>query len=343
MKKINPVPVIFLALSLIGWYWSGMSLTFVISEVINRLIRDGVITLALLLPIAAGMGLNFAITVGAISAQTAFLLVVDRQIQGAPGLMLVMVISTVLAVGLGAIIGRVLNRVKGKEMIATIVIGFLASSLYQLVFMVGYGTVIPVHNPEIVLSRGIGVRNMVDLVTYRNLIERLWVCELGGVTFPFFMIGVVLLLCLAVGYLMNTKLGRRFQVVGNDPEKALMLGSDVNKVRIKAIILSTVLAALGQILFVQNIGMLNVYTGHLNHDVFSSAALLAGGATLKKAGVRHVLLGIFLFHSLFVVSPQAGQNLFSNAALGEYFRSFVAYGTIAVALMISLRQQHNKA
>jgi simple sugar transport system permease protein len=86
--------------------------------------------------------------------------------------------------------------------------------------------------------------------------------------------------------------------------------------------------------------MLNVYTGHLNHDVFSSAALLAGGATLKSAGVRHVLSGILLFHFLFIVSPQAGQNLFGNAALGEYFRSFVAYGTIAIALMISLKRKH---
>lgn len=44
-----------------------------------------------------------------------------------------------------------------------------------------------------------------------------------------------------------------------------------------------------------------------------------------------------LFYALFIVSPQAGQNIFSNAALGEYFRSFVAYGTIAFALMMNIR------
>lgn len=296
----------------------------------------------MLLPIATGMGLNFAITVGAIAAQTAFLLVIDRQVQGAPGLILIIIISIAFAVGIGYLIGQVLNRVKGKEMIATILMGFLGSSLYQLVFMVGYGTVIKPHNPEIILSSGVGVRNMVDLVTYRNLVDRLWVLEIGGIKFPLFMIGVVLISCLVVRYLMNTKMGCQFQIVGADIEKARMLGSDVDQVRIKAIILSTVFAALGQILFVQNIGMLNVYTGHLNHDVFSSAALLAGGATLKRAGVRHVLLGIFLFHSLFIVSPQAGQNLFGNAALGEYFRSFVAYGTIAVALMLSLKRKNDR-
>ncbi len=343
MKRLNPVPVMFLALSLAGWYFSGMSWTFVINEVINRFIRDGVITLALLLPIAAGMGLNFAVTVGAMAAQAAFLLTVDRQISGFPGLLLITLISVVMAIMLGYLIGTVLNRVKGKEMIATILIGFLGSSLYQLLFMVGYGTIIKPHNPEIILSTGMGVRNMVDLAGFRNLMDRLWLMEVGGITIPLFMICLVLAFCLALRYIMNTKLGLQFRVVGEDLEKARMLGSDVDKVRTKAIILSTVLAALGQILFVQNIGMLNVYTGHLNHDIFSSAALLAGGATLKQAKVRHVLGGIFLFHSLFIVSPQAGQNLFGNAALGEYFRSFVAYGTIAVALMLSLKRQRNQS
>jgi simple sugar transport system permease protein len=51
-------------------------------------------------------------------------------------------------------------------------------------------------------------------------------------------------------------------------------------------------------------------------------------------------MGIFLFHTLFIVSPQAGQNLFNNAALGEYFRSFVAYGTIALALIINIKNEN---
>ena len=85
--------------------------------------------------------------------------------------------------------------------------------------------------------------------------------------------------------------------------------------------------------------MLNVYTAHLNSDIFSAAALLAGGATLRRAGVGNVLLGTVLFHALFIVSPQAGQRCFGNAALGEYFRSFVAYGTIAVALLFNIYAQ----
>jgi simple sugar transport system permease protein len=45
---------------------------------------------------------------------------------------------------------------------------------------------------------------------------------------------------------------------------------------------------------------------------------------------------------LFILPPQAGQNLFSNAALGEYFRSFVAYGTISFALIMNIKGEKQK-
>lgn len=337
MKRVNFVPLIFIILFLIGWHLSGLSFVFVLNEVVTRFIRDGVLVLALLVPIAAGMGLNFAITIGAITAQVGILLVIDRQISGFAGLICACVIALSLSLVLGCLIGLCLNKVKGKEMITTIIIGFLGTAIYQLLFLVGFGTFITPHNSDIILSRGIGVRNMVDLAPFRNLLDNLWLVEFGSFKAPLFMILNVLFFCLVMAYFMNTRLGRRIRIVGEDMEKASSLGIDVNKVRIQAMIISTVVACLGQIIFLQNIGMLNVYTAHLNMDIFSAAALLAGGATIKKAKVRHVILGIFLFHSLFIVSPQAGQNFFGNAALGEYFRSFVAYGTIALALKLNIK------
>ena len=56
-------------------------------------------------------------------------------------------------------------------------------------------------------------------------------------------------------------------------------------------------------------------------------------------GAMCALIGVLLFHSLFIVSPQAGQNVFGNPALGEYFRSFIAYGTIAFALVMNMRSR----
>ena len=111
------------------------------------------------------MGLNFAITVGAMAIQTALLLVINFQVEGVIGILSVIFLGVLLSVIFGFAIGCVLNRVKGKEMITTIIIGFLFNSIYQLIFLVGFGTFIPVFNQEIILSRGIGVRNTVDLGT----------------------------------------------------------------------------------------------------------------------------------------------------------------------------------
>ncbi|ACV63594.1 inner-membrane translocator [Desulfofarcimen acetoxidans DSM 771] len=335
LENINPVPFIFLLLFTVGMFFSEMSLSFVINEVITRFIRDGILVLSLLLPITAGMGLNFAITVGALSAQIVLILAIDLNFYGITGFIIACFFAVVLSVILGYAIGYILNKVKGKEMITTIIIGFLANGVYQLIFLAGYGTFIKPRNTEIILSRGVGVRNMVDLAPYRNILDNIWKINVGDIIIPVFMLIVVLSFCIISAYLMNTRLGQKIRVTGEDMQKAESLGININSVRINAMIISTVIASIGQMIYLQNIGMLNVYTAHLNSDIFSGAALLAGGATIRKAKVRHAVLGIFLFHSLFIVSPQAGQNIFGNAAMGEYFRSFVAYGTLVIALILN--------
>ncbi|HPF45145.1 MAG TPA: ABC transporter permease [Syntrophomonadaceae bacterium] len=333
------VPAAFLVLSFAAWQFSGLSGSFVTNQVITRFIRDGLLVLSLIIPVVAGMGLNFAITVGAMSIQTALLVMIAYNIEGIPGILLTIVFGTAIAILTGYLIGRILNRVKGKEMITTIIIGFFANSIYQLIFLVGFGTVIPVANQDIILTRGIGVRNTVDLSMYRNTIDKLWMIQIGSIEIPLFMILVMLLFAGIIYYILHTRFGQQIKAVGSAAETSAILGIDTDKVRIKVMILSTVLAGLGQLIYLQNIGMFDVYTAHLNTDVISCAALLAGGASIKDAKIRHALLGIFLFHTLFIVSPQAGQNLFNNAALGEYFRSFVAYGTIAFALIMNIKNE----
>ena len=333
------VPAAFLVLSFAAWQFSGLSGSFVTNQVITRFIRDGLLVLSLIIPVVAGMGLNFAITVGAMSIQTALLVMIAYNIEGIPGILLTIVFGTAIAILTGYLIGRILNRVKGKEMITTIIFGFFANSIYQLIFLVGFGTVIPVANQDIILTRGIGVRNTVDLSMYRNTIDKLWMIQIGSIEIPLFMILVMLLFAGIIYYILHTRFGQQIKAVGSAAETSAILGIDTDKVRIKVMILSTVLAGLGQLIYLQNIGMFDVYTAHLNTDVISCAALLAGGASIKDAKIRHALLGIFLFHTLFIVSPQAGQNLFNNAALGEYFRSFVAYGTIAFALIMNIKNE----
>lgn len=97
-------------------------------------------------------------------------------------------------------------------------------------------------------------------------------------------------------------------------------------------IISTVLACWGQLIYLQNIGTFSTYGAHTQVGQFAIAALLVGGASVQKATNKQAIIGVILFHTLFIVAPQAGKELFNNAQLGEYFRVFVAYGVIAVSL-----------
>jgi simple sugar transport system permease protein len=115
---------------------------------------------------------------------------------------------------------------------------------------------------------------------------------------------------------------------------AAAAGIDVNRVRTTAMIFSTATAALGQILYLQNIGNIAVYSAHENVGMFSAAALLIGGASVSGATVSQAMIGTFLFHLLFNILPIAGQKLFGSPEIGEYFRVFIAYGVVAVTLSL---------
>ncbi|NLZ90925.1 MAG: hypothetical protein GX918_03290 [Clostridiales bacterium] len=132
--------------------------------------------------------------------------------------------------------------------------------------------------------------------------------------------------------IMRTKLGQDFRTVGHNMEIAKVSGIDVDKTRTIAMIISTVLAAWGQIIFLQNIGTLSTYGSHVQIATFAIASILLGGASVTKATSGQAILGVILFHTLFIVSPKAGNELFGDAQIGEFFRAFVSYGVIGVAL-----------
>ena len=141
-------------------------------------------------------------------------------------------------------------------------------------------------------------------------------------------------LCVFNNLLMRTRLGQNMRAVGQNRAVANSAGIDVDKTRIIAMLFSTVLASWGQLIYLQNIGTMSTYGAHTQVGQFAIAALLVGGASVQKATNKNALLGIVLFHTLFIVSPLAGKELFGDPVIGEYFRVFVSYGVIAMALAL---------
>ena len=93
----NKVVVLFVALCIGAIYVSGNPLTFVAGELFTRFGRNGFMVLALLIPVLAGMGLNFGITIGAIAAQIAVFWIIYWGFEGIQGFLLSVLMSTPIA------------------------------------------------------------------------------------------------------------------------------------------------------------------------------------------------------------------------------------------------------
>ena len=84
-----------------AFFLSGQSLGYVAYELFGRLSRNAFIVLALIIPIIAGMGINFAITIGAMAAQIAALWVTEWQIPGLGGF----AVAALMTVPIAALFG----------------------------------------------------------------------------------------------------------------------------------------------------------------------------------------------------------------------------------------------
>ena len=338
----NLVPIIFIVIGIFGIMFSGFSATAIANEMMTRLARNSFLVISLLIPIMAGMGLNFGMTLGAMAGQIGLVFITEWGIVGIPGMILAAIISTPISIFLGYICGKILNMAKGREMVTSYIIGFFINGVYQLIVLFLMGVIIPIKS-DILLPRGYGIRNTVNLIGIRKCLDNLIPLKIAGVSIPLATFLVIALLCLFIIWFRKTKLGQDMRAVSQDMEVARDSGIKVEETRILSIIISTVLAGYGMIIYLQNMGTLNTYNSHNQIGMFSAAALLVGGASVSKANIRNVFLGVILFHLMFYVSPYAGKNLIGEAQLGEYFRVFVSYGVITLSLVLyELKKKRDK-
>lgn len=450
--KKNNVTILFIVLCILSFMASTYSLPSLFAELFTRIGRNTFMVLSLLIPVMAGLGLNFGIVIGAIAAQIAIFFVVHLGFTGITGLLLCVLFCTPLAILFGYLVGRLFNSMKGTEMIGGLVAGYFSDGLYQFFFLVILGGVIPINNPTLMISTGVGVKNVINLkdnlkyalddlpmltiietafyvvlavsaiaIIYRlvkkqplglkkilfvfipvailfaasfipagyayfsrnrlplidaltlglalvalfslyRIIRALLIDKKPGipirpilyciaaiviyvltfipgleaalmnVNLPVATYLCILALCVFISWFTNTKLGQDMRTVGQSREVATSSGINVDRTRIIAMVMSTVLASYGQLISLQNLGTVATYGSHQQVGLYAIAALLVGGASVREASVKHAILGIVLFHTLFILAPNAGTALFGNAQIGEYFRVFVAYGVIALAL-----------
>ena len=408
----NIVTIIFVLFVLLGFVVSkDIPISFFLSELCDRIFRNSFLVLSLIIPVLAGLGLNFGIVIGAMSGQAAIALARYHGLGGMSGLLFCFVVSFFFAALCGYLTGKLYNKTRGQEMIASLIVGFFANGIYQFIFLFVVGVIIavPATHPMI-MPNGIGIRMTVDLVPVaegglRNSLENIykipfvqalliislamlavliigyWLNKKRGqgyknhpVSFGFNVLmcvipawiainamtaeGSVLMrvrtvpvvtafliigLCIFTELIMKTKLGQDFRSVGQSQHIAEVSGINVDRTRIIATMISTVLAAWGQLIFLQSMGTLSTYSAHTQIGMFSVAALLVGGASTSRASVKNAIFGTILFNAMFIMSPEIGQSLFGDANLGEYFRTFMVYGVIGVALGLHVWKANKKS
>ena len=120
MKKIhslmedNLVPLIIFIFLLVTIPLSKLSPSYLIQEIILRLDRNLFLVLSLLVPIIAGMGLNFGIVLGAMGGQIALIFISEWRIVGIEGIIRAFILSTPLSILLGWLSGEILKS-QGKR------------------------------------------------------------------------------------------------------------------------------------------------------------------------------------------------------------------------------------
>lgn len=330
----NSVPIMFVLICAVCIPISGFSVSYLLNEIVTRMGRNIFLIMALLIPIMAGMGLNFGMTLGAMAAEIALIFVSDWQIWGIPGIILAMIVSIPFSIALGTLCGKILNRAKGREMITSYIISFFINGIYQLIVLYMMGPIIPIKHGTIKLPRGYGIRNTVSLLNMRHALDDVLAINIGGVKIPMLTFIVIGLLCLFIIWFRKTKLGQDMRAVGQDMEVARDAGINVERTRVISIVISTVLAGFGMVIYLQNMGNIATYSAHSQIGMFCIAALLVGGASVDRASIGNVFLGVILFHTMFIVAPKAGGLITGDTMIGEYFRVFVSYAVITIALVM---------
>ena len=368
------------------------------TELSNRFYRNAFLILSLIIPVVAGLGLNFGIVVGAIAGQLAVIAVrywdlsallkrgVDlsdaeaiaanpTMFSGGSGLFLMFLVALPIAILIGYLTGTLYNKTKGQEMITSLIVGYFGNGVYQFIVLFVIGAVIPVAlEHPMILYDGVGVRMSVDMgsvsyaldnilqVPFAPFMACLWTCVLLALVWNqyirkakvegqsvklspirFGLFAAISILAVFINYLMSTKLGQDFRSCGMSQNIAEANGINVDRTRVIATIMSTVLAAWGMIIYLQNMGTLNTYTAHNNVGYFSVAAILVGGASVQRATIGQAVTGCLLFHAMFILSPEIGKAVFGQAALGEYFRTFMVYGVIGLSLGLYVWRNNKKS
>ena len=322
------IALFFIYLCLLAELYN-ISVPMMLGNVLERMTMYGVLVLAMMPGIQCGIGLNMGMTIGCIAGLLGIVLSLQFNMTGFMALVFACVSGALISLPLGWGYSKLLNRMKGNEMTISTYVGFSFVSLMCIGWML-----LPFNNPKIIwLLSGRGLRVTHSLLgSFAHLLDNFLSFTIFGVEVPTGGLLFLGLCCFLMWLFSRSKTGIAMTAVGSNARFAEASGINVNHMRTIGTMLSTMIAALGIVIYSQAFGYAQLYTAPRQLGFIAASAILIGGATVSKAKVSHVLIGVFLFEGVLVFGQQIANSVVAGGGLSEVMRIMISNGIILYAL-----------
>ena len=309
--------------------WFDLSLATLMSNTLVRMGMNAVMVLAMVPGIQCGISLNLGLPIGLVAGLIGGLVTIEMGIPGAWGFVVAILVGCVIAAVCGWLYAQLLNRLKGEEMSVTTYVGFSIVSLMCIAWLV-----LPFTSLKLRWPMGTGLRNTIglDSTNFKHVLDDFLAFQIGEFTVPTGLLLFMLLMCLLVWLFSRTKTGVAMQAVGNNPRFAEATGINVDKMRIIGTVLSTVLGAIGILVYSQSYGFMQLYTAPRQMGFIAASAILIGGASTSRCKISHVIIGTFLFQGVLTLGMPVANVLVPGSTISETLRILISNGIILYAL-----------
>ena len=318
----------------LGTFVGKIPISMMLHDCITRFGRNAILVLAMLPAIQSGTGPNFGLPVGIMCGLLAECIAIENNFFGVGFLLTSMILAIIIASVVGFGYGKLMNAVKGSEMTIATYVGFASVGLLNLVWA---STLFTSDKMAWFLGDGLRTTIQLDQVNANLILDRFLAFKIGAnITIPTGTLLVVFILCYVLYLFFRSKTGVAISASGANPMFARAAGLHVDNNRIIASVISTILAAIGIIIYGQSFGYAQLYDAPMMMAFPTVAAILIGGATAQRAKVFHVVLGAFIFNSMLATSLPVINRLVAGtdaAVLTDVIRQVVQNGIILYALM----------
>lgn len=300
-----------------------------LGDTLTRFGMNGVIVLAMIPMVQAGCGLNFGLPLGIIAGLLGAVLSIELKLTGLGGFCGAIALATPFALAFGYGYGKLLNRVKGDEMMIATYVGFSSVALMCIGWLL-----LPLASPNMVWGYGgTGLRTTISVEGYwLHALDGLWAIHINeNLRIPTGTLLFFALLCTLVWGFFRTRTGTAMTAVGSNPVFARASGVNIERTRVLSVMLSTLLGAIGILVYEQSFGFIQLYMAPLYLAFPAVAAILLGGASIHRATIPHVIVGTLLFQGILTMTPSVINSLLETD-MSEVIRIIVSNGMILYAL-----------